>query len=118
MVTVDIAFQLNIEDAEAISGHDVVVFVDASVQGPEPFSWERIAPADAVTFTSHSVSPGSILKLAADHFGPAPEAWLMAIRGYSFDFEQAMTGEAVRNMEEAAAFLSNALVRFSGAGAA
>ncbi len=112
-VTTDAAFQLNIEDAETISGYDVVIFVDASVDAPEPFSFERLAPAGEVTFTSHSVSPGSIMKLAADHFGPAPEAYVMAIRGYSFEFEEGLTEPAQRNLEAALTFLSDFLSRRS-----
>jgi hydrogenase maturation protease len=108
-VMVDAAFQLNIEDAEAISGYDVAIFVDASLSAPEPFSFERLYPADEVTFTSHSVSPGSTMKLCTDHFGPAPEAWVMAIRGYSFEFEEGLTEEAQRNLEAALAFLSDFL---------
>jgi hydrogenase maturation protease len=110
-VTTDAAFQLNIEDAEAISGYDVAVFVDASVSAPEPFSFEPLPPAAEVTFTSHSVSPGSIMKLAADHFGPAPRAWVMAIRGYSFEFQEGLTDEAERNLDAAVKFLSDFLGR-------
>jgi hydrogenase maturation protease len=110
-VTVDAAYQLNIEDADAISGHDTVVFVDASVSAPEPFSFERLTPADEITFTSHSVSPGSILKLCGDHFGPAPEAYVMAIRGYSFELEEGLTDAAQRNLDAALSFLSDFLSR-------
>jgi hydrogenase maturation protease len=112
-VTVEIAYQLNIEDAFGISGHDVVVFVDASVEAQEPFSFERLAPADEVTFTSHSVSPGSIMKLCVDHFGPAPEAYVMGIQGYSFEFEEGLTEKAQKNLDEALAFLSDFLSRQS-----
>jgi len=112
-VTTDAAFQLNIEDAEAISGYDIAVFVDASISAPEPFSFEPIRPADEVTFTSHSVSPGSIMKLCADHFGPAPEAWVMAIRGYSFEFNEGITEAAERNLDAAVRFLSDFLGRYA-----
>ncbi|MBN2225011.1 MAG: hydrogenase maturation protease [Deltaproteobacteria bacterium] len=112
-ITVDAAFQLNIEDAEAISGYDTVVFVDASVSAPEPFSFDSLSPADDITFTSHSVSPGSIMRLCADHFGPAPRGWVMAIRGYSFEFEEGLTGQAQRNLESALAFLSDFLIKQS-----
>ncbi len=112
-ITFETAYQLNIEDAEAISGHDVVIFIDASLNAPEPFSFERLAPAEEVSFTSHSVSPGSILKLCAEHFGPAPEAWVLAIRGYSFEFEERLTEKARENLDAAIAFLSEILVWIS-----
>jgi hydrogenase maturation protease len=112
-VTTDAAFQLNIEDAEAISGYNAVIFVDASVSAPEPFSFDSLSPADEVTFTSHSVSPGSIMRLCADHFGPAPQAWVMAIRGYSFEFEEGLTEAARKNLDAALAFLSDFLGRYA-----
>ena len=37
-VAMDSAYQLAIEDAAGIADYDVVVFVDAAVEGPEPFS--------------------------------------------------------------------------------
>jgi hydrogenase maturation protease len=104
-VTTDAAFQLNIEDAEAISRFDSVIFVDASLSTPGPFLFERIYPSDEVTFTSHSVSPGSVMKLAADHFGHVPEAYLMGIRGYSFEFEEGLTDLARANLDVATLFL-------------
>jgi hydrogenase maturation protease len=112
-VTTDAAYQLNIEDAEAISRYDMVIFVDASLSAPGPFSFERIYPADEVTFTSHSVSPGSIVKLAADHFGPVPEAYVMGIRGYSFEFEEGLTELARANLDAATAFLAAFLPLFA-----
>jgi len=112
-VTIEMAYQLNIEDAFGISGHDAAVFIDASVNAPEPFLFERVYPADEVTFTSHSMSPGSVMKLAADHFGPAPEAYVMGIRGYSFEFMEGMTDNAERNLQAAIVFLSDALARLS-----
>ena len=36
-VTVDADYQLTVEDAAAVAEHDVVVFADAAVDGPEPF---------------------------------------------------------------------------------
>ena len=51
-VMTDDPYQLNIEDAAALAEHDLVVFVDASVDAPAPYSLTRIAPAAAITFAA------------------------------------------------------------------
>ena len=50
-VTVDAAYQLSVEDAAAAAEHDIVVFADADVSGPEPFRFHRIEPAPALSFS-------------------------------------------------------------------
>ena len=104
-VTVDADYQLNIEDSAAAAEHDVVIFVDASVSGPEPFAMERIEPAAEISFSSHYVSPGSVLAACAEHFGARPEAWVLGIRGYAFEFVEGLTPKAQDNFEAATAFI-------------
>jgi hydrogenase maturation protease len=100
-VTADAAYQLNIEDATSLAEHDVVVFVDASVDAPEPYSLKRIEAAAEVTFTSHSVSPESVLALCEDHFNATPETYVLAVRGYAFELEEGLTPRACENMASA-----------------
>ena len=100
-VTVDADYQLNIEHGAQLAAYDAVVFIDASTTAPEPFEFERVAPSDAVTFTTHAVSPGSVLAIAADHFGGAPEAWVLGIRAYAFEFMQDLTPKAGENLAQA-----------------
>lgn len=102
-VTAETPYQLNIEDAATLAEHDVVVFVDASVDAQEPYSLKRIAPAAEITFTSHSVSPESVLALCQDHFHAKPEAYVLAVRGYAFEFEEGLTPKARENMTSALA---------------
>jgi len=115
-VEVEVAFQLNIEDAVLISRFDIVVFVDASVSASEPYSFVRITPDEEISFTTHSLSPGSVLAICDDHFGPVPEAWQLAIRGSEFEFQEGLTEKAAHNLEEAVAFLSTVLHRRRKAG--
>ena len=41
-VTLDADYQLTVEDAAAVAEHDVAIFVDASVNGAEPFFFEKL----------------------------------------------------------------------------
>lgn len=100
-LSVEVGYQLNIEDAATMAGHAQVLFVDARMAGPEPFTLDPVEPAPSITFTSHTVSPGSVLAICEEHFGPAPEAWVLGIRGYDFDLGEGLTPRATRNLRSA-----------------
>jgi hydrogenase maturation protease len=101
-VTVDVDYQLTVEDAAAVAAHDVVVFVDADRRGPQPFSFRRIEPQASLSFSSHSVSPQGVLGLAQDLFGAAPPGYLLGIRGYAFnEFGEGLSAQARTNLAAA-----------------
>jgi len=112
-VTSEADMQLQIEDAATISEHDIAVFVDAEIDGPEPFSVKQIKPSLEISFTSHSVTPESILAICEDHLKHTPQAWLVGIRGYSFEFEEGLTPEAEENYEAAFSFLTQKLTEWT-----
>ena len=65
-VATDSNYQLQVEDAVAVSQSDTVIFVDAAASGDEPFTFSEVKPSSETTFTTHSVSPGSVLALCYD----------------------------------------------------
>jgi len=99
-------YQLNIEDAWEVAAHDVVWFVDASKTGPAPYAVHEVAPSLTIDFTSHLVRPEAILAIAQQCYGRAAKAHLLAIRGYQFEFVEALTPQAADNLEAALAMLS------------
>ncbi len=106
----DSDYQLTVEDAATVAQHDLVIFVDADASGPEPFSFRRIGPGRAVTFSSHSLRPESVLTLAQDLFGARTEGYLLAVRGYEFDeFGEGLSGPARANLQSALRFIHAAL---------
>ncbi len=104
-VVTDCNYQLNIEDADNISSSDVVIFVDASFEAKEPFEFRGIEPAADITFTTHAMSPESVLALCQDIYGKHPKAYVLAIRGYNWDFAEGLSSKAIKNLEEAYLFL-------------
>jgi len=109
-VRISIDYQLHVEDSHAISEAGSVIFVDASTEGDEPFSWQPVKPTEEISFSSHSIRPPSLLGLSKTCFGTAPEAWMLAIRGYRFEpFTEGLTPGASRNLEAAVAFLREQL---------
>ena len=67
------------ELAEAVSQARAVIFVDAAVDTPREVQKRTLAPAGSSQVMAHAASPATILALARDVFGHAPEAWLITI---------------------------------------
>jgi hydrogenase maturation protease len=109
-VKVDASYQLSVEDSAEVARHDCVVFADASVSGPEPFSFGPVAPSADMSFTSHSVSPGTVLAMARSLFKSRVQGFVLGIRGYQFDaFGEALSEGAQRNLQAAVRFLEETI---------
>jgi hydrogenase maturation protease len=109
-VTVEADYQLAVEDAQAVADHEVVVFVDASLTAPEPFSFRRIEAKPEAHFSSHVVEPEGVLALARQLFGATTEAYVLGIRGYVFDeFGETISGQARANLASALGFLERVI---------
>jgi hydrogenase maturation protease len=67
------------ELAEAVSQARVVVFVDAAVDAPREVQKRALAAAENSQVMAHAASPATILALARDVFGHAPQAWLITV---------------------------------------
>lgn len=98
-------YQLAIEDAIQVAAHDAVWFVDATTDGDAPCAVRRLAPALEFTFTSHLLRPEALLAIASQQFGKSPEAHLMSVRGYEFDFLEGLSDRARRNLALAVTLL-------------
>jgi hydrogenase maturation protease len=99
-------YQLNIEDAMDVAEHDVVWFVDAAKTGPSPFAVHDVQPSPTIEFTSHILRPEALLAIARQCYGGSPKAFLLAIRGYEFEFVEALTPGAAANLHAALAMLT------------
>ncbi len=94
-------YQLNIEDAELIADKDLVIFADASIESIEDFCVTEVISTFEVTFSTHSASPGYILKLCNDLFGKHPTTLLVHIKGYDWELGEGLTLQAGENLEKA-----------------
>jgi hydrogenase maturation protease len=106
-IVIDSNYQLNIEDADNISICDKVIFVDASIDADEPFSFNRIEPSAEITFTTHTMSPESVIALVKDLYDKDMEAYVLAIKGYEWEFIEGFSSGASDNFNKAYAFLVN-----------
>lgn len=104
-MTLDANYQLNIEDALACAGHEVVVFVDAARRLRPPFAFSAVEPAMAVPAMSHALGPAAVLAVAAALYGKRPEARLLAVRGRDFSVGEGLSPRAEADLGLALIFL-------------
>ncbi len=110
-VAFDSNYQLNIEDALAMTGKEIVVFIDATVdERVEDMAVTKIEPSSKVEFTMHSVSPSFVLNLCQKIYDAYPATYLVHIRGYRWGFLEEMTSDAAENINKALDFFKKALV--------
>jgi len=112
-VDVDANYQLTVEDAAEIGRYAAVVFVDAAVQGPEPFCFSSVDGSGVghLGWTSHSVTPVQVIALARQLFGHNVRAYILGIRGYQYnELDEVLSSAAKENLAAAVAFVKNALV--------
>lgn len=106
-VTLDVGYQLQVEDVTLIEEHELVIFVDASMDEKikDYHIGSIVADANA-TFTMHSVSPGFIIALYETLYGKPPPVYLLQIRGYEWEMEEPLSAGARENLEKAWTALS------------
>lgn len=107
--------QLAPELSQTTSRYDIVVFVDAHVQGVdwEPVSWRELSPAYEAGLTAHQLKPESVLALSASLFGHSPRGYVLSVLGYDFDFGQELS-EATSSLANEAVLRLFELLRSEG----
>lgn len=104
-------YQLNIEDAEAISHKDLVIFADASEEDIEDFCFSEVDGTDKLSFTTHAASPGYIVKLCRELFQKEPLVLLLHIKGYEWEFKEEISNRGLQNLEKAFIIMQGLLER-------
>jgi hydrogenase maturation protease len=85
ITTFVVDFQLQPEHALDLAGHDLALFVDATVDASAPCALAEVTPATTIAFSTHGMAPAAVLDAYARTFGSAPPpAFALAIRGARF----------------------------------
>lgn len=103
----DSNYQLNIEDALAISEYDTVIFADASIEDISDFAVTRVESCQKTEFTMHAMAPEFVLHLCQSLYSKFPDTFLLHIKGYKFEFLGELTKQAGENLNDALCFLKN-----------
>jgi hydrogenase maturation protease len=105
-------FQLQVEHALDLVGRSEVVFVDATVAGEGPFSFEPVAPAADLSATTHALAPAAVLDVYRQYTdAPLPVARVLAVRGFEFELGAPLSDAAARNLDAALEVLVAHLAR-------
>ena len=95
-------FQLQVENALDLEGRERVVFVDAGTGTPGPFELRRATAVEDFLHTSHAISPEAVLATYRRVTGnEPPEAWVLCVRGESFELGEGLSAQAAVNLEAA-----------------
>ncbi len=88
-------FQLQVENALDLAGRERVIFVDAGTGTQPPYELRRIEAATEFLHTSHALSPQAVLATYRRVTGnEPPEAWLLCVRGESFELGEPLSAAA------------------------
>jgi hydrogenase maturation protease len=99
-------FQLNIEHALDLQGRDIALFIDAGENTPAPFDFRQIFRSTAASHSTHALPPESVLQVYYQMEGKEPPpAFLLCVRGESFDLGASLTPSAQEGVNAAMALL-------------
>jgi len=100
-------YQLQIEDTEPTSHYDEVIFVDAhKALLPGGFSFYECMPTSSPTFTTHSLSPETVLSLVQTLFNTTIKGYVLAISGKAWELKQGLSTTAATHLNRALEFFS------------
>jgi hydrogenase maturation protease len=111
--TADLMFILQIypELAEDISHYQRVCFVDAHTSDiPEEISWIALSPEYEKSPLTHHMSPKTVLSITGTIYDQTPEAILVSVRGFHFEFERELSQKTAALAEEATNRIWNWLI--------
>ncbi len=95
-------FQLQVEHALDLQDRQRILFVDASIEAVAPFSVSRLAPARDATFSTHAITPESVMQVYVDlHDDDPPPCDMLAIRGDQFELGAGLSAAAADHLEAA-----------------
>lgn len=99
-------FQLQIEHVLDLQCRESVLFIDAGVSCAEPFERVKLSAKRDQSFTTHAMSPSSVLAVykQINHCEPPP-AYLLTIRAYEFGLGREMSEQAKANLQKAYNFV-------------
>lgn len=113
-VVIDADYQLTVEDAAVLKEHDLVLFADAALTGPEPFYVSEVFASEnkEISFSTHSIDPIGVVTLAEELFSAKTPAFVIGIRGYDFnEFGEKLSDRAKENLAATKEFLVDILKR-------
>ncbi|MBI3902461.1 MAG: hydrogenase maturation protease [Nitrosomonadales bacterium] len=103
-------FQLQIEHAADLVGRELVLFMDAGVETPAPYSFYRIQPDDGRTVFSHALAPQAVLATFVQVYrANPPPCFVLCLHGEQFELGATLSSEAEQGMAASMEFMQELL---------
>jgi hydrogenase maturation protease len=94
-------YQLQVEDAELCAQYDCVIFADAwKTTTGQDCLLEPCPASPQASFTTHALSPGSVLYLCQSIFDRSPEAWLLLMRGSRWELGENLSPQGKKSLTQ------------------
>lgn len=99
---IEYRYQLQIEDAELLSGYDEVIFVDATKEETNAgFFLKPCQASDKYSFSTHALVPEAILYLTNKLYDHNPQSSIFGIQGYEWELKIGLSKKANENLDKA-----------------
>lgn len=82
---------------------DLLIFVDASVNGSREIRWKELKPRPPLSPLTHQMGPETFLWLIQLLRGSAPKAFLVCVPALRFGLEESLSPDTLRLVREAEA---------------
>ncbi len=101
-------YQLQVEDAALLSTYDMVIFVDAHHETfKNGYIYKDCQVRDDQSFTSHELTPETVLFLAYSLYNKLPKAKILGISAINFNLNIGLSSVARTNLSKTLLFFKN-----------
>lgn len=95
-------FQLQVEHAADMQSRELVLFLDAGLNTPSPYTLDRVQPHGSSALFSHALPPEDVLATYVQVYRePPPPSFVLCISGAAFELGAALSRHAAQNLEAA-----------------
>jgi hydrogenase maturation protease len=95
-------FQLQVEHAADMQGRELVLFLDAGLNTPSPYTLDRVQPHGGSALFSHALPPEEVLATYVQVYGEAPPpSFVLCVSGAAFELGAPLSPQAVQNLDAA-----------------
>jgi hydrogenase maturation protease len=104
-------YQLQVEDAELIAQYNKVIFVDADLTQHEMgYKLELLNPISSDSYTSHELSPTSVLALTQTIYKKFPNCYTLGISGKLFQLKIGLTNTGKANLKKSIQYFEKEII--------
>ena len=108
---IEYRYQLQIEDAELISGFNSVIFIDATKENiKNGFHLRPCHPSKQCSFSTHTLNPETVLYLVHKLYDHYPKAYIFAIQGYEWNLSMGLSKKGSENLDKALKHFKNEIL--------